>query len=153
MSKISMEKRHFSEEQISGFRTIFNSIDSDRNGLLNKNEFITFLRSCEIDPKFVDATFKVFDENGDGCLSFDEYILYLDACARTEKEPRYLFKLVFDAVDEDHNGGLSLDEVKSFVDLCGVEISMSELNEEHKKIDSDNNSYISFDELCMALRI
>ena len=147
------EKHNFTEEQITSFRMVFDSMDRNHNGTLNKNDFTAFLKKNKVDPKFVNATFKVFDENGDGLLSFDEYIRYLDACVRAEKEPRYIYKLIFEAVDEDHNGGLSMDEVQAFINLCGFEISNLKLAKEHRRIDTDKNHLISFDELCAALGI
>ena len=97
--------------------------------------------------------FNHIDENHDGTLSFDEFLLYLDACNQTESDPRYLFRLIFQAVDDDHNGELSIDELHEFVTICGQPMSKQEIATELKKIDIDLNGEVSFDELCSAFGI
>ena len=104
MTLKNVSAHHFTPEEIESFRGIFNQIDNNHDGRLNKSELNDFMLKCGMDNRFLNATIKVFDKNGDETLSFDEFLQYLDACNQTEKDPRYLFRLIFQAVDDDHNG-------------------------------------------------
>lgn len=144
---------HFSEEEIQGLRTVFNQIDTDHNGLLNKPEMLNFLTASNMETRFLNATFKVFDHNHDDNMSFDEFLSYLDACMKTETDPTYLFRLIFDAVDANHDGKLSVEELREFSALCGNNLTEAEVKEELKRIDLDTNGFVDFRELCLAFHI
>lgn len=144
---------NYTEEEINGLRAIFNQIDTDHNGLVDQPEFLNFLIQAKMDTRFIKATFKVFDGNADQKLAFEEFLQYLDACNKSEKDPRYLFRLIFDAVDTDHDKYLSADELVEFTDLCGMPLSRAQVNEELKKIDIDSNGRVDFNELCRAFGI
>ena len=144
---------HFSEAEIQSFHSVFNQIDINHDGHLNQIELTDFMTRVGMDVRFIGATLKVFDHDHDGTLSFDEFLEYLDACNQTEKNPRHLFKLIFDAVDDDHNGELSVDELLVFVSLCGQPMARSDVVVELKKIDIDANGEVNFDELCRTFGI
>ena len=153
MSLQNVQVHHFTDEELPSLRIVFNQIDSNHDGRLNREELLSFLTQSGMDTRFIDATFKVFDKNHDETLSFSEFLLYLDACNQTEKDPRYLFKLIFEAVDEDHNGELSLEELHDFVTICGQPMSREEISRELKLVDTDVSGQVSFDELCRAFGI
>ena len=58
------------------FREAFRSYDDNNNGNLDKNEVRTFLRDFneDIEDAEMDALFERFDEDGNGVVSFDEFI-------------------------------------------------------------------------------
>ena len=144
---------HFSDVEIQGLRSVFNQIDADHSGLLDKKELYQFLVQSNMDTRFIGATFRVFDTDQDGTLSFDEFLQYLHACLETEKNPHYLFKMIFDAVDTDNNGYLSIDELLDFTSLCGQNLTREQVSEELNKIDLDKNGLVDFYELCQAFHI
>ncbi|EAX98647.1 EF hand family protein [Trichomonas vaginalis G3] len=144
---------NYTQEEINGLHAVFNQIDTDHNGLVNQPEFYNFLVQAQMDTRFIKATYKVFDENHDGNLSFEEFLAYLDACNKSGADPRYLFRLIYQAVDTDNDGYLSCDELVVFTDLCGQSMSRSQVDEELKKIDVDSNGKIDFNELCRAFSI
>ena len=153
MTLKNVSAHHFTPEEIESFRGIFNQIDNNHDGRLNKSELNDFMLKCGMDNRFLNATIKVFDKNGDETLSFDEFLQYLDACNQTEKDPRYLFRLIFQAVDDDHNGELSVDELLIFVSLCGQPMKKEEVVTELRRLDIDSNGLISFEELCRTFGI
>jgi len=144
---------HFSPEELHGLRSVFNQIDTDKNGLLDHSEFYQFLLQAGIDTRFVKAAFYVFDTNHDDGLSFEEFLSYFDACRQTETNPHYLFKLVFDSVDSDHNGLLNFEELIEFARLCGQDATPEKIREEINRIDLNRNGFVDFNELCMAFNL
>ena len=153
MSLKNVQVHHFSQEEIVGLRNVFNRIDSNSDGRLTRAELLNFMQQSGMDTRFIDATFKVFDENKDDTLSFDEFLAYLDSCQKTESDPRYLFKLIFEAVDENKDGALSIEELMSFLKLCGQEMPIDQVKDELKNMDTDGNKKIDFDELCTVFGI
>ena len=153
MTLQNVEVKHFSGQELESFRNIFNQIDNNHDTRLTESELKEFMQRCGIDTRFIKAIIKVFDHNKDNTLSFEEYLQYLDACNETEKDPRFLFRLIFEAVDSDNNGQLSVDELLIFVSLCGQPMTKNEVLQELKKLDIDSNGKINFDELCKAFNI
>ena len=153
MSLQNVSAHHFSEQELQSLRVVFNQIDSNHDGCLNKTELKDFMTRSGMDTRFIGATYKVFDHNHDEALSFDEFLQYLDACNQTERDPRHLFKLIFQSVDTDHNGELSVDELLEFVQLCGQPMRREDVCQELKKLDIDANGEVNFDELCRAFGI
>jgi Ca2+/Na+ antiporter len=72
----------------------FNTYDADQNGTLEKKEFNFFLRDFHesISDDRVDEIYSSVDSDGDGIISFDEFI---DAC----------YKMILWSGDMDHEGG------------------------------------------------
>lgn len=138
----------FTPAQIQQLRVSFEAIDTDHNGYLNEEELNVFMKQSHLDTSLIKAIFKVFDSNGDGQLSFQEFYQYLKACLVNTKKPRHLFKMIFDSVDKDHDGSLNLNEVMEFVSLCGKSLSREEAQREIDTLDKDKNKKLEFDEIC-----
>ena len=113
-----MAEQFVAEENLKKYRTMFEQIDLDHNGVLDQNEFSSFLTSISFDPRLTPACFKIFDTNKDGTLSFDEFVNYLKYCEQAQNNPRLFYKLVFDSVDVDKNGSIDANEIKEFFRHC-----------------------------------
>ena len=174
------KKTAFNEEMILNLRSFFNRLDQDKDGTLSKDEFKVFLQERNVDTRFLDAIFFIFDKNRDkyqepikdfskqkgeeesaaqryrkekGELTFDRFLAFIDACIQTEKYPTYFFKLIFDSVDKDGNGAIDIHEMKEFTELCGQPLSEEQLANDIRNIDLDANGQIDFRELCIALKL
>ena len=53
----------FTEQQIINFKSFFNRLDLDKDGVLSKSEFKTFLVERGVDTRFLDAIYYIFDKS------------------------------------------------------------------------------------------
>ena len=88
VDKLSMELRRVFKARInsgqgrgkSAFTALFDDIDSDHNGFLDKKEFYEGCKSLGIamQPREINLIWPVFDQDGDGFIDPDELCCFLD---------------------------------------------------------------------------
>lgn len=144
---------NFTQKELDSMKDLFDKIDTDKNGYLDKHEFKSFLEKSGLDTKFIDAIFLVFGKDSPGLLTFNEFTGYLNACVIAEKDSKHLFRLIFEAVDKNKNGLLELDEVMEFTKLCGVVYSEEKAKEEVAKLDLNKDGKLDFYEICRAFNL
>lgn len=59
-SDFHYESTNFSPQALKDLRAIFNQLDQDKDGVLNREEFRKFLEQNEIDPRYLNAIFAIF---------------------------------------------------------------------------------------------
>ena len=76
------------------------------------------------------AFFKQFDVDGDGLMSFSEFLLVLTLLSIHEHD----VQIIFDVVDLDNNGVIDKDEFKQVVDLLQslAHVHTSKVTRSHK---------------------
>jgi Ca2+-binding EF-hand superfamily protein len=127
-------------------------IDTDGNGVLDKDEMASFCKLYDIDSNFVDLAFKLFDHDGDGCLSFDEFVEFLETTQRLDQNPRIFYRKLFDAMDVDKSGALDADELVEFCRLMRNPISREEAIEVIRAMDFRSVGAIIYDDLIHWLQ-
>ena len=58
------------------FRTMFNCLDINGDGVVSMNEWELHYKCMGIDPKHAKASFEAMDTNGDGVVSLEEFTAY-----------------------------------------------------------------------------
>ena len=92
-------------------------MDSDGSGKLCLNEFQQVLDDYKIPGISASDTqrlFNVFDRNGDGEITFEEFLTSL--CGEMSDLRKRLVREAFEKLDENGNGTLEMNEVKSKFD-------------------------------------
>ncbi|CAN7939038.1 unnamed protein product, partial [Ixodes hexagonus] len=97
---------------------------------LTQSEFASAL-SMQPDSTFVQQMFGLVDYDGNGYISFREFLDMIVIFAKGTAEDKT--KLMFDMYDIDHSGKLSRDEfanmIKSLLELANQSLSQEKLNE------------------------
>ena len=106
-----VRQTRFDEEEIQHFYQDFTCACPD--GQLEKSKikqmYESFLPSNGNAALLVDQIFRIFDKDGDGSISFREFILATDmtASGTAEEKARWCFKML----DKDGSGAVEMEEV------------------------------------------
>ena len=58
------------------FRTMFNGLDINGDGVVSMKEWELHYKCIGLDPKYAKASFEAMDTNGDGVVSLEEFTAY-----------------------------------------------------------------------------
>ena len=71
-NQASFDMTHFSEEELKKLYSRYKSLDDDKSGELDINEFLRIPELAQ--NPLVKRVFNIFDEDGNGLVSFEEFI-------------------------------------------------------------------------------
>jgi Ca2+-binding EF-hand superfamily protein len=97
---------------ILGLRRIFKIMDDDNSGYLDQSEFNKALKDYRVNvtPDEGRKLFRIFDVNGDGSISYDEFLRMV--IGEMNQPRKNLVKRAFDKIDRNRNGIVELDDLK-----------------------------------------
>lgn len=153
-------------------RDMFDAIDIDGNGSLNKEEFVQMLNDIGLkltEQEFND-TFKAVDKDGNLDVDFEEFQAFYNSnlalagpAGKVRASLQKMFrggevKVVhnlrgmFDNVDEDRNGEIDIAEFGKLMRDLDIMVTSGELQQVFGEVDEDNSGEIDFEEFkCMSI--
>eukprot|EP01060_Flectonema_neradi_P032964 TRINITY_DN538_c0_g1_i1.p1 TRINITY_DN538_c0_g1~~TRINITY_DN538_c0_g1_i1.p1 ORF type:complete len:189 (+),score=47.40 TRINITY_DN538_c0_g1_i1:73-639(+) len=156
-------KGKFDEKEIKHMYKLFHK--AAPNGQMKKPDFKKYIEDLALFKKVdqseeYDQLFRGYDRNGDGTISFKEYLQYhLGIVFSTEE----LFDIVFAMYDADRNGYITRDELEDVVTNstrwmgdCDVEskevqdLVRTEVDKIVSFVDANRDGQISKEELGLA---
>lgn len=150
-----MTRRHktykFSQPDLDKLKISFDSMDSDKNGTLDRDEVNEFAKHNGFDGSFVKLLFLLFDKDKSGDLTFKEFLDFIGVMRLSEKDPRLFYRRVFDAIDTNKGGSLDKHEIASFCDYIGQPVTLTEAEALVKKYDRAGTNSLTFTEICAWL--
>jgi Ca2+-binding EF-hand superfamily protein len=121
MTQAVIKAFQVSEEELRGYRGLFEDFDTDGNKKLNRAEMVAFLEAAELEAQLVDLAFAVFDKDKSGFLDFEEFVeSVLFATMGKDELPRYT-RRIFEAFDVDKSGKLDSKELRTFLKVLQVD--------------------------------
>lgn len=142
-----------SEEELKQLKKEFHSIDTDHNGKLDKKELENFMAKNHLETEFAHLAIKLFDENGDGQISFKEFVKFTQALSKLDKDPILLQRMLFTTLDKDDSGYLDAKELLSFFnDFSPDPVTEEDVKNIIENLDANGDGKLSFDELMKAFQ-
>eukprot|EP01126_Amoeba_proteus_P055113 TRINITY_DN681_c0_g1_i2.p1 TRINITY_DN681_c0_g1~~TRINITY_DN681_c0_g1_i2.p1 ORF type:complete len:498 (+),score=73.24 TRINITY_DN681_c0_g1_i2:86-1495(+) len=137
-------------------RMAFTASDRDGSGAIDKDELslVLQLSGIQVQSNDVDAMFIESDVNGDGQITWDEFLSY------TEKnhlnalscivDKLTSVRLAFELFDRDKSGGIDQNELQHVLKMVGVNIPQESVQAMFEA-DSDGDGQITFPEFVKYL--
>ncbi|KAK3277501.1 hypothetical protein CYMTET_14503 [Cymbomonas tetramitiformis] len=123
---------------------IFNDIDKDRSGRIDRSEFVAFSRKLGItSTEEALGYFAEIDHDNSGTIDFAEFVDWWPQCGADIRQEDLLLINLFDEIDSDQSGEIDAAE---FVALCaklGID-STEEALRYFAEIDDDSSGTIDF---------
>ena len=134
------------------YMMVFNSIDTNKNGFIDKQEFtnymITRLPFCaSYDPaECVDISFQLIDQDMSGVIDFQEFLRFMLLLQDKPFEQNEKIQFYFNLVDDDKNGSIDHVELKRVLAALNRDYDTKSCLKELKSYDMDENGVLTFDE-------
>ena len=142
-------------------RRIFEGIDLDRSGELDRNEIreLGAQLGAEMTDEELQSAMDEMDADGSGEVDLDEFLAWWKSARssestwarmiarreRQEKEREWL-RALFDHIDADGGGTLDLQEIGVMTSDLGLSLTTVELSAAMEQMDKDNNGDVDFEE-------
>lgn len=89
---------------------------------------------------------KSVDDNGDGEIDFDEFLVLMSANKKNDNDPDKELKDAFNVFDSDGSGTISRSELKKLMKSLGQNLADGELDAMMDEVDTDKSGEIDFKE-------
>lgn len=101
---------------------LFDSVDSNGNGLIDENELANLLVSIKLPPNY--SGLCILLVAGDKKeINIDQFNKFIDLLTMYKMDRKRFYDLVFDVFDADESGTIDLDELLLFLEYLGIEIT------------------------------
>jgi len=153
---MSEDKREISEAEKREIREAFAILDEDGDGKLTTKEMRTLLQSqfMVFTDQQVDDAVKELDEDGSGCIEFDEfekYVIQNGLSKPSAEEFGEEMRDAFEMFDTDGDGFIDAGEFKQFMTTFGDKMSEDEVLEIMKEADTNGDGKIDYHEFCVHM--
>lgn len=130
------------EKQEQYFLDMFNSIDIDGSGSLDRQEVaqLSINLGRELRKHELDAAMAEMDPSGDGSVDFDEFKIWFKSLLDGDSVVRD----VFTAADKDESGVIDREELRLIMKELGNPLSPTELDKAMADMDIDGTGEIDF---------
>ncbi|KAH7427567.1 hypothetical protein KP509_10G049500 [Ceratopteris richardii] len=140
-----------SEEEITGLKEMFKSMDTDNSGTLTYDELKVGLakQGAKLTEHEVRQLMEAADVDGNGSIDYTEFITATIHMNKVDKE-EHLFS-AFQFFDTDNSGYITRDELKAALTKynMGDAHTIQEIIDE---VDSDQDGRINYDEFVAMMR-
>ncbi|KJE97836.1 hypothetical protein CAOG_07924 [Capsaspora owczarzaki ATCC 30864] len=144
---------HFGPSELNELIAKWSTLTTDSHGQIDRARFEQGLREVGCtDPLVIEENFKAFDTDGNGMISFAEFVCGLSVLTRGTPDEK--LALMFRSYDLDGNGYISKEEMTLIVQSCKEaagevahpEQIASEVAQLFANIDVDGDERITLDE-------
>ena len=142
-----------SGEEFEEIKLAFVAEDTDGDGRITKTELVSSMRAKKEDrsEQDVDDFLKLMDIDGDGAITFNEYLEMMARLAYGKTITELEIKQMFRAYDTDGNGFLSPEEMKRLISFFVVPVSDEEVRKIVATLDVNGDGQIDYSEVLTLM--
>ncbi|KAL8129376.1 hypothetical protein V2J09_018531 [Rumex salicifolius] len=140
-----------SEEEITGLKKMFKSMDTDNNGTITLEELKQGLQKqgTKLSETEVKQLMEAADADGNGTIDYEEFITATMHMNRMDRE-EHLYT-AFQYFDKDNSGYVTVEELEQALRDYGMHDGR-DIKEIISEVDIDNDGRINYDEFVMMMR-
>jgi Ca2+-binding EF-hand superfamily protein len=120
---------------------------------LNEDEVARFLTDQGEEPGLASLILKMWDTDGDGRVTFDEFAMYWLDAEKLKDDALHVYRLAFNLFDENADGKVDEREFIKFSGTFGLTEGDQEARDRFAAADLDGDGVVSFPELVVALSL
>lgn len=129
--------------------TIFEKVDIDHSGTLDKSEFFNAMEEIGLDKKTAREAYIAMDLDGNGSIAYTEFVA--GCMSLFQEEFEQMLWQAFISLDENRDGELSVSEVTKILSKgqdfgLGTSPDATQIQKMIRAMDTDNSGFISFSE-------
>ncbi|XP_058611103.1 solute carrier family 25 member 24, like isoform X2 [Onychostoma macrolepis] len=130
------------------FRGLFDKLDKNKDGFISTEELQSEMRRIGVEPvcEKVQAIMSSYDQNEDGRLSYQEFLIYM-----MDKEKKW--KIDFHALDRNKCGAIGLEDIMYLFKELGLVISKPNAKRIIQMMDEDNSMTVDWEEFLQHVII
>lgn len=140
-----------SEEQRQEAKDAFDLFDSTGNGTIDIKELKVAIRALGFDPTREELRTIVADSDGNGTVTFDEFLQVVKA-KMASRDPAEEIAKAFRLFDDDGSGKISFKNLKRVAKELGEDITDDELQEMIDEADRDGDGEVSPEEFARIMK-
>ncbi|VDN98093.1 unnamed protein product [Rodentolepis nana] len=127
-------------------------MDLDHNGELSKSEIVQCLKDSNLPKDKLDEFLSLFDSDGDGIVTLDEYerALGLKEIPTTTIDE---WRDTFLEMDTDNSGTLTVQEIHIGLLKIGVNIPECDIAKFIRKVDDNGDGVLTVEEFTALMRL
>ena len=134
---------------------LFNKIDEDDDGIINKKELLEGLKlkfNLDAKEEDVDQIFKNIDLNNNGYIDYEEFVTA--AVNKRKFMNKNVLMLAFNFFDKNKSGEITFDEIQEIFKSSAVDKSKihKSLEKIMKEVDLNMDGNITFDEFVIIMK-
>uniref|UniRef100_A0A7N0ZVF8 non-specific serine/threonine protein kinase n=1 Tax=Kalanchoe fedtschenkoi TaxID=63787 RepID=A0A7N0ZVF8_KALFE len=142
---------NLSEEDITGLKSMFSNMDTDKSGTITYEELKSGLTrlGSKLSEAEVKQLMEAADVDGNGTIDYIEFITATMHRHKLERDEN-LYN-AFQFFDKDRSGFITRDELESAMKQYGMGDDAT-IREIISEVDTDNDGRINYDEFCAMMR-
>uniref|UniRef100_A0A914UK82 EF-hand domain-containing protein n=1 Tax=Plectus sambesii TaxID=2011161 RepID=A0A914UK82_9BILA len=132
---------------------VFDKIDTDKDGKLNREEIADFLRRVGPEPTrlYIDTVFSEIDADKSGLITRSEFFKYMTSCPPSRTIMDELASK-FRIFDKDGDGTVTLSELESILQEATNLDDKAAIKVMFEATDTDNDGKITFQEFINMMK-
>ncbi|ETO13322.1 calmodulin 2-like protein [Reticulomyxa filosa] len=150
--KTGRRKSQLDKQELRQLKEAFTFFDHDNDGGISTQEIGHVMKTVglEITDEELKDIMNDLDEDRDGHMNFDEFVLMMDRRMSVASQLDEL-KATFTFFDKNGDGKIDFDELKQVLTILGEQVSDKDVHDLIKEADTNGYGYIDFEEFIKIM--